>query len=253
MVRCESIFGVCGTCHSQPHSTRIPSFRRAFDQFKLAYSLLMQLKPEEEGDKAAEEKDNAKDSKKAKKKGPSIEDSPSDVLWQFATQIYEKPGARVGRILTAVCLVWFGIPAAREFNTYSWMLAGQMSQPVIVFKGRTHSGETLLVDDYREAYDWLRTSTPEDARIMAWWDYGYQINGIANRTTIADGTLHHFQADRPALEPTPFPLKLREHLESRAHCNPRALHDRVGCAGAGARDLMVLARHTKRNSFRMQT
>lgn len=22
---------------------------------------------------------------------------------------------------------------------------------------------------------------------MAWWDYGYQINGIANRTTIADG------------------------------------------------------------------
>ena len=22
---------------------------------------------------------------------------------------------------------------------------------------------------------------------MAWWDYGYQINGIANRTTLADG------------------------------------------------------------------
>ena len=22
---------------------------------------------------------------------------------------------------------------------------------------------------------------------MAWWDYGYQITGIANRTTIADG------------------------------------------------------------------
>ena len=22
---------------------------------------------------------------------------------------------------------------------------------------------------------------------MAWWDYGYQISGIANRTTIADG------------------------------------------------------------------
>ena len=29
--------------------------------------------------------------------------------------------------------------------------------------------------------------TPEDARVMAWWDYGYQINGIANRTTLADG------------------------------------------------------------------
>jgi dolichyl-diphosphooligosaccharide--protein glycosyltransferase len=43
------------------------------------------------------------------------------------------------------------------------------------------------VDDYREAYWWLRDNTPEDSRIMAWWDYGYQITGIANRTTIADG------------------------------------------------------------------
>ena len=39
----------------------------------------------------------------------------------------------------------------------------------------------------RQAYKWLRDNTPEDARVMAWWDYGYQIAGIANRTTIADG------------------------------------------------------------------
>lgn len=45
----------------------------------------------------------------------------------------------------------------------------------------------VLVDDYREAYWWLRDNTPEDARVMAWWDYGYQITGIGNRTTIADG------------------------------------------------------------------
>ena len=44
-----------------------------------------------------------------------------------------------------------------------------------------------MVDDYREAYWWLRDNTPQDARVMAWWDYGYQIAGIANRTTIADG------------------------------------------------------------------
>ena len=49
------------------------------------------------------------------------------------------------------------------------------------------TGETVVVDDYREAYFWLRDNTPEDARIMAWWDYGYQITGIGNRTTIADG------------------------------------------------------------------
>ena len=45
----------------------------------------------------------------------------------------------------------------------------------------------VMIDDFREAYWWLRDNTPEDARVMAWWDYGYQISGIANRTTIADG------------------------------------------------------------------
>jgi asparagine N-glycosylation enzyme membrane subunit Stt3 len=44
-----------------------------------------------------------------------------------------------------------------------------------------------MIDDFREAYWWLRDNTPEDSRVMAWWDYGYQINGVANRTSIADG------------------------------------------------------------------
>jgi dolichyl-diphosphooligosaccharide--protein glycosyltransferase len=39
-----------------------------------------------------------------------------------------------------------------------------------------------MVDDYREAYWYLRDSTPEDARVMAWWDYGYQITGIGKYT-----------------------------------------------------------------------
>ena len=26
-----------------------------------------------------------------------------------------------------------------------------------------------MVDDYREAYWWLRDHTPEDSRVMAWW------------------------------------------------------------------------------------
>ena len=48
-------------------------------------------------------------------------------------------------------------------------------------------GSTILVRDYVDAYEWLKTQTPEDARVMAWWDYGYQITGIGNRTSIADG------------------------------------------------------------------
>lgn len=35
------------------------------------------------------------------------------------------------------------------------------------------------MDDFREAYYWLRQNTADDARVMSWWDYGYQVAGIA--------------------------------------------------------------------------
>ena len=52
-----------------------------------------------------------------------------------------------------------------------------------------NNNQLVIVDDYLDGYRFLREETPEDSRVMAWWDYGYQINGIANRTTIADGTI----------------------------------------------------------------
>ena len=47
-------------------------------------------------------------------------------------------------------------------------------------------GSDLIVDDFREAYYWLRCNTPKDSRILSWWDYGYQIAGFSDRTTIVD-------------------------------------------------------------------
>lgn len=44
----------------------------------------------------------------------------------------------------------------------------------------------MFFDDYREGYYWLRQNTLEDAKIMSWWDYGYQISGMSNRTVIVD-------------------------------------------------------------------
>lgn len=75
----------------------------------------------------------------------------------------------------------------KEFQERSTQIAVQMSHPSILFKTQDSQGRMITIDDYREAYWWLRDNTPEDARIMAWWDYGYQITAIANRTTIADG------------------------------------------------------------------
>eukprot|EP01002_Notosolenus_urceolatus_P007537 NODE_300_length_2280_cov_21.496190_g232_i0.p1 GENE.NODE_300_length_2280_cov_21.496190_g232_i0~~NODE_300_length_2280_cov_21.496190_g232_i0.p1 ORF type:complete len:703 (-),score=210.36 NODE_300_length_2280_cov_21.496190_g232_i0:171-2048(-) len=76
--------------------------------------------------------------------------------------------------------VWSG------FQEHSERMAMSFSNPQIMFKSNIQ-GVPTIIDDYREAYFWLRDNTPEDSRVMSWWDYGYQITGIANRTTIADG------------------------------------------------------------------
>ena len=44
----------------------------------------------------------------------------------------------------------------------------------------------MILDDFREAYFWLSQNTAEDATVMSWWDYGYQIAGMGNRTTLVD-------------------------------------------------------------------
>merc|ERR1711966_432730 len=49
------------------------------------------------------------------------------------------------------------------------------------------TGRPFKVTDYYDGYKWIDENTNKDARVIAWWDYGYQITGIANRTSIADG------------------------------------------------------------------
>jgi dolichyl-diphosphooligosaccharide---protein glycosyltransferase len=104
----------------------------------------------------------------------------------IASSLRTKEGVMIKRA-TALLIFVLGYGYSSVFVNYSWTLAEQFAHPSIIQKARTPQGTIVKVDDYREAYWWLRDNTPEDARIMAWWDYGYQIAGIANRTTIADG------------------------------------------------------------------
>ena len=47
-------------------------------------------------------------------------------------------------------------------------------------------GSVFLFDDFRESYAWIESNTPESAKIMMWKDQGFQINELANRTTLVD-------------------------------------------------------------------
>ena len=139
-------------------------------------------------DKKTKDKENGKP-KSSKKKDKSSEESFAG-LAAIQKGFDEASKSTEGRIVKGVsslvilgCLYYQSV----TFKTYCWQLAPGLSNPSIILKGTLRDGTTVVVDDYREAYWWLRDNTPEDARIMAWWDYGYQIAGIANRTTIADG------------------------------------------------------------------
>ncbi|CAG5097593.1 Similar to STT3A: Dolichyl-diphosphooligosaccharide--protein glycosyltransferase subunit STT3A (Bos taurus) [Cotesia congregata] len=68
----------------------------------------------------------------------------------------------------------------------TWVTAEAYSSPSIVLSARSPDGGRMIFDDFREAYYWLRMNTPEDAKVMSWWDYGYQITAMANRTILVD-------------------------------------------------------------------
>ncbi|XDT38500.1 Oligosaccharyl transferase STT3 subunit [Nakaseomyces glabratus] len=68
----------------------------------------------------------------------------------------------------------------------TWVTKTAYSSPSVVLQTRDQVGNNIIIDDFREAYYWLRMNTAEDAKIASWWDYGYQIGGLADRTTLVD-------------------------------------------------------------------
>ncbi|GAB1212850.1 hypothetical protein ATERTT37_001999 [Aspergillus terreus] len=68
----------------------------------------------------------------------------------------------------------------------TWVTSNAYSSPSVVLASRLPDGSQFIIDDYREAYYWLRQNTPQNAKIMSWWDYGYQIGGMADRPTLVD-------------------------------------------------------------------
>ena len=141
--------------------------------------------PANDGDPSPAEKTSSPKKKAMDKKKARGKKDETFLKKTGLEDVYEE--TKQFRKMAAVFFCFMTVVAARSFWSYSQMMAVNMSHPSIMFKANLRNGETIMVDDYREAYWWLRDNTPEDARVMSWWDYGYQITGIANRTTIADG------------------------------------------------------------------
>jgi len=54
-----------------------------------------------------------------------------------------------------------------------------------------------VVPDWLDALNWMRYNLPQDAVVVSWWDYGYWITTVANKTSLADNaTLNSTQIKR---------------------------------------------------------
>ncbi|KPM41609.1 Dolichyl-diphosphooligosaccharide--protein glycosyltransferase subunit stt3 [Neonectria ditissima] len=99
----------------------------------------------------------------------------------------EKPNVGIYNTLSKVVITGAMTIYLLMFVTHcTWVTSNAYSSPSVVLASRMPDGSQHIIDDYREAYQWLRQNTKEDAKIMSWWDYGYQIGGMADRPTLVD-------------------------------------------------------------------
>jgi dolichyl-diphosphooligosaccharide--protein glycosyltransferase len=57
--------------------------------------------------------------------------------------------------------------------------------PPIILTGATSNPPT---NDWLDTLEWIKLNTPENAVIASWWDYGYWIQTVADRTTFVDNS-----------------------------------------------------------------
>ncbi|MGH0160304.1 UNVERIFIED_CONTAM: hypothetical protein FKN15_072140 [Acipenser sinensis] len=134
-----------------------------------------------------------------KRENPPIEDSSDEDDKRNPGNLYDKAGKvrkhvseqekmeeglgpNIKSIVTMLMLMLLMMFAVH----CTWVTSNAYSSPSVVLASYNHDGTRNILDDFREAYYWLRQNTDEHARVMSWWDYGYQIAGMANRTTLVD-------------------------------------------------------------------
>ncbi|KAJ7282000.1 oligosaccharyl transferase STT3 subunit [Mycena rebaudengoi] len=128
--------------------------------------------------------------KKNKKAAPAAA-APGSTLADIASATLGKKGSTKVRAVygldtrLAVVLNAFGMLAFFVFHC-TWVTSSAYSSPSVVLASQNADGSQHIIDDFREAYYWLRQNTPETAVVMSWWDYGYQIAGMADRPTLVD-------------------------------------------------------------------
>ena len=100
-------------------------------------------------------------------------------------KIFEQDKQNLTKIIfPAMIILLFIIPVTMPENN-SWLTWADFS-PSLLNGGSAFIG--FSSDDWKDATLWLKQNTPEDAIIASWWDYGYWITTLSERTTLVDNS-----------------------------------------------------------------
>jgi len=81
-----------------------------------------------------------------------------------------------------IIFILFTIPLV--FPTTSNWINGVDFPPTILNGGTSYPPS----NDWLETLEWIKINTPEDSVVASWWDYGYWISTLAERTTLIDNS-----------------------------------------------------------------
>ncbi len=101
----------------------------------------------------------------------------------LSQKIFEQKNQNFTKLIfPIIIIILFIIPVtAPEGN--NWLTWADFP-PSILSGGSTFSG--FSSSDWKDAMNWVKENTPDDAVIASWWDYGYWITTLSERTTITD-------------------------------------------------------------------
>jgi len=111
-------------------------------------------------------------------------------------KIFEQKKQNITKLIfpTAIILL-FLIPITLPENN-TWL--GWADFPPSILNGGSKFSN-LSTDDWKDATLWIKENTAEDAIVASWWDYGYWITTLSDRTTLVDNaTLIDWQIKKMA-------------------------------------------------------
>ena len=114
----------------------------------------------------------------------------------LSQKIFEQKNQNFTKLIfPVVIIILFIIPVTMPENN-NWMTWSDFP-PSILNGGSSFSQFTS--DDWKDAMNWIKENTPKEAIIASWWDYGYWITTLSDRTTLADNaTLIDWQIQKMA-------------------------------------------------------